>query len=410
MAMLLICCLLTAFLPSAFAETAQREDRLSVTHHTTEIQGKEIAYTVTAGTMAMSTSLGDYDLFFTAYTLDGVEDPAARPITFAYNGGPGVAAAFVNLGLMGPDNILLDADGMITQVPTGYGPNPYSLLDLTDLVFIDPVGTGYSRAAGGTDPKVFYSYPTDNQSVGDFILQYINRNQRWASPKYLAGESYGTVRTAGVCDYLMQMGYMNLNGLMMISSANNFGSVEFTDGNDLPYATYLPTCAAIAHYHGKAAQTYLDMELEDFLDEVRTFAGGEYEGPSAWNSNEVVKYVQDSTTVKAISYGWTDLTNPGCGSDSSEYTTTVPLTAGEFYDYTVYMLPTVYTVQPGHHLKLILTTWDPYRAFLDESFEKLDVNKNADAIDYDYSYIIDNQSIRVRIPVAANQSGSAENP
>jgi len=101
MAMLLICCLLTAFLPSAFAETAQREDRLSVTHHTTEIQGKEIAYTVTAGTMAMSTSLGDYDLFFTAYTLDGVEDPAARPITFAYNGGPGVAAAFVNLGSWG---------------------------------------------------------------------------------------------------------------------------------------------------------------------------------------------------------------------------------------------------------------------------------------------------------------------
>ena len=116
--------------------------------------------------MAMSTSLGDYDLFFTAYTLDGVEDPAALPITFAYNGGPGVAATFVNLGLMGPDHILLDADGMITQVPTGYGPNPYSLLDLTDLVFIDPVGTGYSRAAGGTDPKVFYSYPTDNQSVG----------------------------------------------------------------------------------------------------------------------------------------------------------------------------------------------------------------------------------------------------
>jgi len=112
--------------------------------------------------------------------------------------------------------------------------------------------------------------------------------------------------------------------------------------------------------------------------------------------------------VKAISYGWTDLTNPGCGYDSSEYTTTVPLTAGEFYDYTFYMLPTAYTVQPGHHLQLILTTWDPYRAFLDQSFENLNISKEADAIDYDYSYIVDNQSIHVRIPVTAEQDKSTE--
>ena len=131
---------------------------------------------------------------------------------------------------------------------------------------------------------------------------------------------------------------------------------------------------------------------------VRTI--GEYEGASAWKSNLIVEYVQDSTAAKVISYGWTDLTNPGCGYDSSEYTTTSLLTAGEFYDYTIYMLPTVYTVRPGHHLKLILTTWDPYRAFLDESFEKLDMDKNAEEIDYDYSYIVDNPAIRVRIPVA----------
>lgn len=131
---------------------------------------------------------------------------------------------------------------------------------------------------------------------------------------------------------------------------------------------------------------------------VRTI--GEYEGASAWKSNLIVEYVQDSTAAKVISYGWTDLTNPGCGYDSSEYTTTSLLTAGEFYDYTIYMLPTVYTVRPGHHLKLILTTWDPYRAFLDESFEKLDMDKDAEEIDYDYSYIVDNPAIRVRIPVA----------
>ena len=126
----------------------------------------------------------------------------------------------------------------------------------------------------------------------------------------------------------------------------------------------------------------------------------EYEGASAWRSNEIVEYVQDSTAAKVITYGWTDLTNPGCGYDSSEYTTTTLLTAGEFYDYTIYMLPTAYTVQPGHHLKLILTTWDPYRAFLDESFEKLDLDKDAEEIDYDYSYIVDNQAVHVRMPVA----------
>jgi len=239
-----------------------------VTRHTTTIQGKEVAYTATVGTMAMSTALGDYDLFFTAYTLDDVEDPASRPVTFAYNGGPGAASAYVNLGLLGPDHLSLDADGMVQKLPTGYEPNEYSLLDVTDLVFIDPVGTGFSRAAADTDPNVFYSYDTDIQSV--------NRNQRWASPKYLAGESYGTTRTAGLCAYLLDQCHVNVNGLMMISSINDFASVEFGEGNELPYAGFLPTYAAIAHYHGRVAEVYRDMELEAFLDEVRDFTSGEY--------------------------------------------------------------------------------------------------------------------------------------
>jgi X-Pro dipeptidyl-peptidase len=149
---------------------------------------------------------------------------------------------------------------------------------------------------------------------------------------------------------------------------------------------------------GSAFDAYILKDVMGRRLPVRTIA--EYEGGSAWGSNLIVEYVQDSTEAKVISYGWTDLTNPGCGYDSSEYTTTSLMTAGEFYDYTIYMLPTAYTVQPGHHLKLILTTWDPYRAFLDESFEKLDMNKDAEEIDYDYSYIVDNPAIRVRIPVA----------
>ena len=224
----------------------------------------------------MSTDLGDYDLFITAYTLDGAEDPSKRPITFAYNGGPGAASMYINLGLLGPDHLALDEQGKMVQVPTGTVPNDYSLLDITDLVFIDPVGTGYSRAANNTDPDVFYSYPNDIRSVGDFILLYINRNQRWASPKYLAGESYGTTRTAGLCDYLMSQGHMNLNGLIMVSSINNYAAVAFSEGNELPYAGFIPTFAAVAHYHGKVADAYRDMDLEAFLDEVRDFAGGEY--------------------------------------------------------------------------------------------------------------------------------------
>ena len=149
---------------------------------------------------------------------------------------------------------------------------------------------------------------------------------------------------------------------------------------------------------GSSFDAYMLKDVMNRKLPVRTIA--EYEGAAAKGSNEIVEYVQDSTEAKVISYGWTDLTNPGCGYDSSEYTTTVPLTAGEFYDYTIYMLPTAYTIRPGHHLKLILTTWDPYRAFLDESMNNLDVSKDAEEIDYDYSYIIDNQAIRVRMPVA----------
>lgn len=261
---------------TAPAAAAARADHLSVTQHKTTIQGKEIAYTATAGTIAMNTDLGAYDMFFIAYTLDGVEDPSTRPITFAYNGGPGVAAVYVNLGFMGPDKLALNDEGQVSQLPNKTVPNDLSLLDLTDLVFIDPVGTGYSRAAGDTKTEVFFDTQRDVQSVGDFIRVYLNRYERWTSPRYLAGESYGTTRTAALCDYLMNKLYVELNGLMMISSCNNFLSVEFMPGNDLPYATFLPTYAAIAWHHGKTAVEYRDLDLESFMQEARAFAGGEY--------------------------------------------------------------------------------------------------------------------------------------
>jgi len=161
-------------------------------------------------------------------------------------------------------------------MPVGLVDNPCSILDMTDLVFLDPVGTGYSRAAEGVDPKVFWTYEGDIASVSAFIRLYTTRNNRWGSPKYVAGESYGTIRAVGVADYLSQRYAMGLNGVMLVSSINDMStSMEFK-GDDTAYALCLPTYAAIAWYHGALDAQYQSMALEDYLAEVREFAGGEY--------------------------------------------------------------------------------------------------------------------------------------
>ena len=276
--LLLVFCLLLPFAATAEenAPGAGVQDNLSVTKHTAEIAGKTFDYTATTGTMVMDTALGQYEIFFIAYTADGMEDLSERPVTFAFNGGPGSASLWLNLGLLGPEKIALSPEGMAEQVPTGTKPNENSILDLTDLVFIDPVGTGYSRALPGTDAQTFYGYENDIASVGDFIRQYVTRCGRWESPKYLAGESYGTTRAVGVCDYLQKTYHLALNGLLLVSTANDFGALEATPGNEMPYIHYLPSFAATAWYHKKAAEQYLDMELEAFLEEAKRFAAGEY--------------------------------------------------------------------------------------------------------------------------------------
>lgn len=276
--LLLVVCLLLplAVLCEESGPASVPQDNLAVTRHTAAIAGKTVDYTATAGTMVMDTALGKYEIFFIAYTADGTEDLTKRPVTFAFNGGPGSASLWLNLGLLGPEKVALDPEGMLEKVPAGTKPNEYSILDMTDLVFIDPVGTGYSRALPGTEEETFYSYDNDNASVGDFIRQYVARNGRWESPKYLAGESYGTVRAVGVCDYLQKTYHMATNGLLLVSTANDYDAMQPRTGNLMPYISYLPGFAATAWYHKKAAQRYLDMELEAFLEEARNFASGEY--------------------------------------------------------------------------------------------------------------------------------------
>ena len=257
------------------AAPAVYEDNLVTSQQSTVIRGKRVNYTATAGTMVLQSGQGDCEIFFTAYTLDG-EDPSGRPVTFAFNGGPGSASLWMHMGFLGPRRIALDETGNATQFPPAIGDNENSILDMTDLVFIDPVGAGYSRTLPGTEEGNYLGYYNDVASVGDFIRQYVNRYDRWSSPKYLAGESYGTARAVGVCEYMHDTYGLGLNGLMLVSSINDYSTIMSGGQNDLPYALYLPTYAATAWYHGLLGKNYQDMELEDYLNVVREYAQTDY--------------------------------------------------------------------------------------------------------------------------------------
>jgi len=253
------------------------EETRSVTHHTLTLDGERIAYTATAGTLVLNDDDGEpmASVFSVAYTRDGVDDPAERPVTFSFNGGPGAAAVWVHLGAFGPKKVLTDDEGMPRPPPGKLVDNPYSLLDTTDLVFIDPIGTGFSRAAPGVDAQRFYNFDGDIESVGAFIRLWVTRNGRWSSPKFLAGESYGTVRSAGLADHLQERYGMYLNGVLLISPTLNRLYKQFDVGNELPYLIFLPSYAATAWYHGKLPEE-LAGDLRATLDEVETFALGEY--------------------------------------------------------------------------------------------------------------------------------------
>lgn len=253
---------------------------LSETTHHVMIGGQKVEYTAVAGTMALTKDSDEAEdakasVFFIAYTRNGVTDLAKRPVTFSFNGGPGSSSVWLHLGLLGPRRTLLDDDGNASAPPYKLVNNEYSLLDKTDLVFIDPVSTGFSRAADGEDPHQFHGVKEDIESVGEFIRLYTTRNERWASPKFLIGESYGTTRAAGLSGYLQNTHGMFLNGIMLVSSILNFQTARFTNGNDLPYILFLPTYTATAWYHNRLADD-LQSDLQAALRESEEFARGEY--------------------------------------------------------------------------------------------------------------------------------------
>ena len=267
------------------------KDMLVETKHAFSMDGQEIRYTVTCGTMVLKEEAqkkgekeGESEgekprasIFFVAYTRDDIDDRHKRPITFSFNGGPGSSSVWLHLGLLGPRRVLLDEAGFAYPPPYKLVDNAYSLLDQTDLVFIDPVSTGFSRAVPGEKPKQFHGFKKDIESVGDFIRLYTTRYQRWTSPKFLIGESYGTTRAAGLSGYLQERHGLYLNGIMLISSILSFQTADFHPGNDLPYILFLPTYCATAWYH-KRLSDELEKDLYSTLEEVESFALGDYAG------------------------------------------------------------------------------------------------------------------------------------
>jgi len=284
------------------------EDKLVVSKHSIKIKGREIKYTVTAGTMVLKEETADREkeaegekpkaqVFFVAYSKDGVKDPAKRPLTFSFNGGPGSSSVWLHLGALGPRRVLMQNDGELPPPPYKLKDNEFSILDETDLVFIDPVSTGYSRPVEGVKPKEWHGFKKDIESVGDFIRLYTTRNNRWLSPKFLIGESYGTTRAAGLSGYLQERHNMYLNGIMLISSVLDFATLDFNINNDLPYIMYLPGYAATAWYHevSKPKQAF-----QAWIKEAEDFALGDY--AKALLKGDSLTKEERADIVKRLSY------------------------------------------------------------------------------------------------------------
>lgn len=244
-----------------------------VTHHQMTVDGQTLHYTATAGTLLIRDGEDDHpygSIFYVAYTLDGA-DPNTRPVTFLYNGGPGSSTIWLHMGSVGPVRVVTDSPEATGPAPYQIVSNQYTLLNKTDLVFIDAPLTGFSRAVGKGTAKDFNGVDQDLKAFDKFIQRWITVNDRWNSPKYLFGESYGTTRSAGLSDALQNSG-ISLNGVVLLSSILNYNLL--VPGIDAQYIGYLPSYAAIAWYHNKLANKPAD--LQAYLQQVRAFARGPY--------------------------------------------------------------------------------------------------------------------------------------
>lgn len=241
------------------------------------IAGERVTYIAETGMLPVLKADGTSraSIFFVAYTRQGQANEATRPVMFCFNGGPGSASVWLHLGALGPRRAKMNPDGSQPAPPYGLVDNEFSVLNTSDLVFIDPVATGFSRAAKDEKPDDFFGDTADLDSIGEFIRLWTTRHGRWLSPKFLCGESYGVFRAAGLADHLRGRYGMYLNGLVLVSGVLDFATLSGETGNDLPYPLYLPAYTAAAHYHKKLPPD-LQADLDKALAESRAFAHGEY--------------------------------------------------------------------------------------------------------------------------------------
>lgn len=249
------------------------------TQHTINIGGNSIRYSATVGELLVNKpdeQPGAY-MFFVAYTRNDIPESSRRPLTFCFNGGPGSSSVWLHLGGIGPRRVRMTDEGKSVEPPFGLTDNEYSLLDITDLVFIDPVSTGFSRPLPGEDRRQFHGVQEDIASVGEFIRLYVTQNDRWDSPKFILGESYGTTRAAGLSGFLQGRTHgMYLNGIILVSSVLDFQTIVFQPGSLLPYVLFLPHYTATAWYHKRLPSELQSRPLADALREAEEFALNEY--------------------------------------------------------------------------------------------------------------------------------------
>ena len=281
------------------AEPPPKEE-WSVTEGTARVGGAAIPYKASAGTTLLKNDAGEPIglMYSVAYTRSDVKDLSTRPVAFFYNGGPGSSTMWLHMGSFGPKRIQVSNSEFTPPAPYKIVDNAETLLDKTDLVFIDAMGTGFSRAAGKGTDRDFYGVDEDADAFGRFIVEYISRNERWNSPKFLMGESYGTFRSAVLGNLLQSRYGMQLNGIALISSVLDLSSLTFGAGDDRPYIYYLPSYAAVAWYHKALKQR--PAALEPFLDEARKFAAGEY--AAALFKGDHLTAAEKSAVAKRLSY------------------------------------------------------------------------------------------------------------
>ena len=272
--------------------------KTSVTSHKVHIGGREFAYTATAGELPVLNDAGESEaqLFYVAYTVENKDRAKRRPLLFIFNGGPGAASVWLHLGAIGPKRVQMLPDGNMPPPPFHLVENNFSWLDQADLVFVDPVGTGFSRAAKPDLTKNFAAVRGDLDSLGRFVRLYLTRNDRWDAPIFLVGESYGTFRSAGLSENLAEHG-VALNGIILISSILNLQTTSFDNGNDLPYQLFLPSYTATAWYHNKLAPD-LQADLDRTLNAAEEWAAGGYQ--QALNKGDRLTAEERRVTVEKL--------------------------------------------------------------------------------------------------------------